>query len=278
MKIENVPGMVVGVIIAILIISVVAIPIIDSLPATSYSYEENEQFSTRLAYETDPTVEIEVLDASTSSFKIDSTTITYNNAFNIMSPDFTVNYNTASRTTSLMTKESNTTLATGDKISVTSGAWTFTPTSGSTQSGQIDWIVYPDDNGDWARYYNMNVKVSADTTIYVAGVNPGVATGLAEGTVNGEFTQLGYTSGSTMTVTLNKTPIEGGLSYNVDATNGVTLGSGSNVGTSNGTIVAPIKYKVEGNSATSTIIDIIPILLVVSVLMGVVALVVNRTS
>ncbi len=278
MKIENVPGMVVGVIIAILIISVVAIPIIDSLPATSYSYEENEQFSTRLAYETNPTVEIEVLDASTSSFKIDSTTITYNSGFNIMSPDFTINYNTGSSTTSILTKDSNTTLATGDKISVTDGAWTFTPTSGSTQSGQIDWIVYPDDNGDWARYYNMNVKVSADSTIYVAGVVVGLGVGLAEGSVNGDFAQLGYSSGITMTVALNKTPIEGGLSYNVDATNGVTITNGSNTGTSNGTIVAPIKYKVEANNATSTIIDIIPILLVVSVLMGVVALVVNRTS
>lgn len=262
--------------VAVILITLVAIPIIDSMPATSYGYAENEQFSTRLAYETNPTVEIEVLDASTSSFKIDSTTITYNNAFNIMSPDFTVNYNTVSRTTSLMTKESNTTLATGDKISVTNGAWTFTPTSGSTQSGQIDWIVYPDDNGDWARYYNVNVKVSADATIYVAGVNPGVATGLAEGKVNGEFTQLGYTSGSTMTVTLNKTPIEGGLSYNVDATNGVTLASGSNTGTSNGTIIAPIKYKIESTDIVTTLIDIIPIILIVAVLLGIATAITSR--
>lgn len=280
MKIENVPGMVVGVIIAILIISVVAIPIIDSLPATSYEYAENEQVTSRLAYETDPTIEIEVLDASTNSLKIDSTTITYNRAFSVMSADFALDLAVSTNAISFLTGQSKTNLATGDKISVTNGAWTFTPTSGSTQSGQIDWIFYPDNNGDWAMFYNINTKISADTTIYVSGSASGV-TGVAEGTVNGKFTQLfAYPSGSTMTVKLNNTPIDGGLSYNADATNVITMvnGSNSSTGTGNGFIFAPIKYKVEVDNATSTIIDIIPILLVVSVLMGVVALVVNRKS
>lgn len=277
MKIENVPGMVVGVIIAILIISVVAIPIIDSLPATSYEYADNEQIAFRVAYETNPTVEIEVLDASNSSLKIDSTTIRYTTPFTILSSDFTINYSSSTTTMSFITGQSSAALATGDKISVTNGAWTFTPTSGSTQSGQIDWIIYPDNNGDWARYYDVNAKVSAGTTIYVAGSSVGI--GVAEGTVDGEFTKLiSYPSGLTMTVTLNKTPIEGGLSYYVDATNGITLVNGSDTGTSNGVIFAPIKYKIEADNATSTIINIIPILLVVSVLMGVVALFVNRTS
>lgn len=280
MKLENIPGMVVGIIVAILIISVVAIPIIDSLPATSYEYADNEQISNRLGYEENPTIEIEVLDASTRSLKIDSTTITYSSAFTILSADFAVGAASSTNALFFFTEQSNTTLATGDKISVTNGAWTFTPTSGSTQSGQIDWIIYPDDNGDWAKYSNINAKVSADSTIYVAGGAAGT-TGVLEGTVNDGFTPLFvYPSGSTMTVTLNKTPIEGGLSYNVDATNGITSvnGSNSNTGTANGIVIAPIKYKIESDNATSTIIDIIPILLVVSVLMGVVALFVNRSS
>ncbi len=280
MKLENIPGMVVGIIVAILIISVVAIPIIDSMPSYSYDYADNEQISDRLAYETDPTIEIEVLDASTRSLKVDSTTITYASSFTIMSADFAIGAATSSTSLFFFTEQSNTTLATGDKISVTNGAWTFTPTSGSTQSGQIDWILYPSENGDWAKYNNINAKVSADTTIYVAGGAAGT-TGVAEGTANDGFTQLFvYPSGSTMTVTLNKTPIEGGLSYNVDAIGGISSvnGSNSNTGTVNGVIFAPIKYKIEADDATSTIIDIIPILLVVSVLMGVVALFINRSS
>lgn len=279
MKIENVPGMVVGVIIAVLMITVVAIPIIDSLPATSYEYADNEQISTRLAYETNPTIEIEVLDVSTRSLKIDSTTITYNDSFAIMSADFGIGANTSPSTLFFFSNEPRVTMATGDKISVTNGAWTYTPTSGSTQSGQIDWILYPNEDGDWARYNNTNVKVSADTTIYVTGTIAGIAAGMAEGTIGGEFTKLFINPiDSTITVTLNKAPIEGGLSYNVDATNGVEMANGSNTGTTNGVIFAPIKYKVETDNATSTIINIIPILLVVSVLMGVVALFVNRTS
>ncbi len=280
MKIENVPGMVVGVIIAVLMITVVAIPIIDSLPATSYEYADNEQISTRLAYETNPTIEIEVIDLSTMSVKIDSTTITYSDAFSITSADFGIGADTSSKILFFFSNEPRVNMATGDRISVTNGDWTYTPTSGSTQSGHIDWIFYPSVDGDWAMYKNINAKVSADSTIYVAGSIAGIAAGTAEGTVGGEFTQLYiYPLDATMTVTLNKTPIEGGLSYNVDAANGVEVVSGSKTGTTYGTIFAPIKYKVEKtDNATSTIIDIIPILLVVSVLMGVVALFVNRTS
>lgn len=278
MKLENIPGMVVGIIVAILIISVVAIPIIDSMPATNYEYADNEQISNRLAYEENPTIEIEVLDASTRSFKINSTTITYPATFTIMSPDFGIGVASSSTTSFLFTEQQKVTLATGDKISVTNGAWTFTPTSGSTQSGQIDWILYPDENGDWARYNATNAKVSADTTFFVVG-GTGSIYGVSEGTATGEFTQLFVNpSGSTMTVNINKTPIEGGLSYNVDTSGSITVSNNSNTSTVSGTVFAPIKYKVEANSTIMTIIDIIPILLVVSVLMGVVALFVNRSS
>lgn len=263
--------------VAVILITLVAIPIIDSMPTTSYGYAENEQFSTRLAYETNPTVEIEVLDVSTRSLKIDSTTITYNDSFAIMSADFGIGASTSPSTLFFFSKEPRVTMATGDKISVTNGAWTYTPTSGSTQSGQIDWILYPNENGDWARYNNTNVKVSADTTIYVTGTIAGIAAGMAGGTVGGEFTQLFINPiGSTITVILNKTPIEGGLSYNVDATNGVEMVNGSNTGTTNGVIFAPIKYKTENTDIVTTLVDIIPIILIVAVLLGIATSITSR--
>lgn len=269
---------IIAAIVAVILITLVAIPIIDSMPATSYEYSENEQITDRLAYETNPTVEIEVLDASTNSLKIDSTTITYNRAFTIMSADFTLDVAVSTNAISFLTGQSKTNLATGDKISVTNGAWTFTPTSGSTQSGQIDWIFYPDNNGDWATFYNINAKVSADTTIYVAGSAAGV-TGVAEGTVNGKFTQLfSYPSGSTMTVELNNVPIDGGLSYNADATGVITMvnGSNSSTGTGNGFLFAPIKYKIESADIVTTLVDIIPIILIVAVLLGIATTITSR--
>lgn len=278
MDIGKIPAMVVGMIIAIIIVTVVAIPILDSLPATNYSYAENEQYSNRLIFAEDPTVEIEIIDASTREVKINDTTITYAGSFTLVSSGFGIGAASSNTNLFLFTPESNTTLATGDKISITNGAWTFTPTSGSTQSGQIDWILYPDENGTWAKFANLNAKVSADSTIYVVGGAAGVS-GCAKGSVNGDFTtEWIYPAGSTMTVTLNKTPIEGGLSYNVDCVGGISNvnGSSSATGTANGYIYAPIKYKIEAQDSISTIIGIIPLLLVVSILMGAVAMVASK--
>lgn len=257
-----------GAIVAVIIICTVAIPIIDSMPSTAYSYAENEQYSNKLAFVESPTLEIELTNASTREMKINDNTITYNGSFTIISSGFGIGAASSNTNLFLISAESNTTLATGDKISITSGAWTFTPTSGSTQSGQIDWILYPDESGTWAKFANLNAKVSADSTIYVAGGAAGTS-GCAKGSVEGDFTtEWIYPTGSTMTITLNKTPIEGGLSYNVDCTNGIssTNGTSSTSGTGTGYVYAPIKYKVESNSIVDTIVDIIPVLLISAVL------------
>ena len=254
-----------GAIVAVIIICTVAIPIIDSMPPTAYKYAENEQYSTRIAFVDNPTIEIELTNANSREMKIGDATITYKSSFNIISQGFGIGAASVGENLYFFTQTGNTLLATGDKISITNGNWTFTPTSGSTQSGQIAWIMYPDETGDWAKF-NSNAKISADSTIFVAG---GAQTsGCAKGSVDGEFTTEWISpAGPTMTITLNKTPIENGLSYNVDCINGVSITNSTSdtSTTSNGFIYAPIKYKIESNTIVDTIVDIIPILLISAV-------------
>lgn len=277
MELSKIPAVIVGMVVAIIIVTVVAIPIIDNLPATNYTYADNENVGIKLAYEESPTVEIILTDASTKTLTIDGTEITYPASMSILSDAFGIGAASAGTNLYFYSGTNLVLMATGDKISVDNGAWTFTPASGSTQTGQIDWILYPDNAGTWSKY-NQNAKISSDTRIYVYGGTAPMV-GVAEGTVNGDFSLcFSNPAGSTMTVTINKVAIEGGLSYNADCINGISATNASTgaTTTSNGSIYAPIQYKVAVDSQIDTIIDIIPLLLVVSILMGAVALIASR--
>lgn len=274
MKIENIPGIAIGVVICLVILSVVAIPIIDSLPANDYTYAENDT-GIKMTYVENPTLTIDIVNVTDGSIniKIGDVTISDSVIYNILSSEFAFGYG-GSKVYLMSSSTANVQLAAGDKIVIDNGSWTFTPVSGSTLTGQIGWILFQDENGDWMRFYQTNAKVSKDSTVIVSGFANNI-NGVLEGNTDGVTSSFVTPAGATMTATLNKTPIEGGLSYYMDCS--LTSVNGSGVSTTvPGILFAPLKYKVESNSAIDTIIDIIPVVLVVSLLMGVASIMISR--
>lgn len=249
--------------IAVILVCLVAIPIIDGMPNYSYAYNDE---GLKVSYIEKPTMTIEVTDASTKDITIDGVHIGDSSIYNITSSGFTFGYSTVP----IFTHPGGTVnMATGDKVTITNGAWTFTPVSGSPLTGEIDWIFIPDENGSWIMSSNA-INISADSKIAVVGFVKFV-TSVFFGDLNELTQQFIVPSGSTMTVNLNKVSIENGLSYTVDCKNGLS-GSNSQTsesGTGTGFVFAPIKYKVESNSIVDTIVDLIPVLLIVSVVIGV---------
>lgn len=251
--------------VAVILISIVAIPIIDGIPV--WEYQENQTNYILTLEKDNPTISMECTNASTREFSINERTVILPGVSGcVISSAFAINIGSgqaffASNNNGLIA------IATGDKIEVVNGNWTWTPVSGDTISGTLDWIVYPDSNGSYGNYVNREVKVSADSDIYIMG-GTGSSTFISSGNVNEQTLNWKTPETASFNVIINKTSIENGLSYSITANFDYTLSSGTS-GNSQGYIIAPIKYKAESTGVTAVLIDLLPVLLVVGVVVGI---------
>lgn len=280
MELSKIPTLVVGLIVAILIVTVVAIPIIDDASKSIYSEFNNPEGLYSISNTADGPVTITTDGTSLYINDIAQTKAISYGSCKMWGLDFCVYVNTDSGSMALSGTYNGTTYNVTKSVKYESGVITVTTGLGNELTFESPFFIYPDDNGDYVEYTvgsSPNVHINNDATIYFGYCGPTYA--LVKADKNG-VEQIGSVIGQTgfdkVTVNFNKIASEDGMSYQLASIPTMTFtNSGTSESSDKNWIVmyAPLKYNAvsEMDGAIKSIIDIIPVILIVSMLIAIVA-------
>ena len=154
--------------------------------------------------------------------------------------------------------------STGDTLTFTGTSWSLTPAAGSSMtavSGTFSWIYYPDSNGTYVKSSGP-VFVDSNAQIVTVGFVSTTKQLVTTGTVSGLTVLYGNASqlGSAIVITSEKT----------DYTNTLTSVMVGNA-TVGQTLIVPVDYTSDIEpSITTSLVGLIPLVLVVALLVGIV--------
>lgn len=289
MDLGKIPALVVGLIISILIVSAVAIPIINESADTVKTAGINTS-NRYVVVDAEDTFKIEST-GTTGSFIINGETqnVTY---FRLLCDTISIylNPNTSEIMYPGMTGVVSFSTTAGNYINFENGNWTL-HTSTLDVTKPYTWLLHSSDTGDYGLYAatsSTSIMVDNDAKIYASQIqstNEGAVARpayIVSGTINDGFSGVyfSYSNGASQTYNLT-------ASAKLNGEKGVVSSDLNNLtvdfnGTSVPAIVvyAPLTYHYVSDMDNSirTIISIIPVLLIVSLLMAIVGTVFVRTQ
>lgn len=307
MELNKIPALVVGLVVAILIVTVVAIPIIDDASSSIKSTENNTNY--RFVSTSDITDTVTVMTKSDNSgWTVNGTEFTAS-GLNIISDGLIINATGAGDANISVFKgdSANTLLYSSIKsIVFENGTWTITKTSDATVTGPYSFVIYPSNDGSigyfWGNKHNVSVNdtyfVKTSSTFYTGDDNSTYSANMILKMVGNSPTFVsGFISYKDSSGTTTNTPMTSSMiksvtgatlsedrkSYsmtNVTIELSYTIGSVTTHTITSNTMFSPISYDYisENDSSIIKIIDIIPILLIVSMLIAIVGTVFIRTQ
>lgn len=289
MELNRIPTLVVGLIVAILIVTVVAIPIIDDASKTIYSTEQNTNAQYSMT-----TGEKLTITGTAPSYTLNGVTLdTYNGYYLIVSDTIFISEGTAQ--TIIIDTENNNRIQTPSEVTFTAenGTWSYTYNS-TTKTGSYTFLFYPNPEGEFGLYTQGGYMSQGDTGYIICptgGSDPNYRPCFIAEIKDKAVTSI--LSDPFILATGNAiTPIDldtSAITLDVDASKDLELSDwyGSNTRVSyNGSsqavinLMLPIHYKIltEDDSAILSIIDVIPILLIVSLLISIVGVAFVRSQ
>lgn len=279
--------------VAVILICLVAIPLVDASSETVKTSMNNVAEKYMMSESTTGEITIEATEtAGTFIINGESKTFTpgeYGDGFwCILTNNLFVRlYSTASWVLFDGLPVSTTNLGTTGKVEINNEGWTVTIPSGSsgagTYTGTYDWICYPNEKGNYGLYrFSGNMYVDNDSTVFAikesASFTNSVMTTPAviwSGSIDGgDNTKIAWNrSGSQITDVSSSTDVyikyaeKGEVSTKIS---GVTVEYGDN-STSISTVIVPIEYHVitENDSTIRTILQLVPVMLIVSLVLGI---------
>lgn len=278
MELNKIPTLVVGLVVAILIVTVVAIPIFDDASKSIYSEYNNPEGTYSISTTNSGPVEITGDGTNIYVNGVKQIKSVKYGSYKIWGQDFCVYINTDSGSNVFdgtynggLHKPVTSMKYENGVITLISGV------SGAEVKLNSSFFIYPDDNGDYAQYSNTtDVHINNDAIVYIGSNGPNYT--LFKMTSSGNE-QIGgvinATTGSTAKLNASIVPSDDGLSYQFASTPSLTY-TNSEGETSSGnwvSIYCPIKYNAvsEMDGAIRTIIDVLPVILIVSMLVAIVA-------
>lgn len=181
----------------------------------------------------------------------------------------------------MLIEGSNKTPANGATLAFNDGIWTYT--NGDTVlTGKYNWLLYPDPNGDYAYFYNTDVWVDRDATVYSYREYQTSTEGeqcpiiYTSGSINDGFTTNAYYSNTAVDATVEFISTETSDYANLG---NLQVTYGSNTPTELGPIIAPWVYHVDNgiSDGMKSIVNIIPLLMIVGIITAVVAAFIRRS-
>lgn len=277
--------------VAVILICLVAIPLVDASTETvktsmnnvSEKYMMSESTIGDITIEATATAGTFIINGESKTFAAGSDSdfwcILTNNLFLRL-------YSTGSYTYFDGLKVGSANLGTTGKVVINSEGWTATIPSGSgagTYTGTYDWICYPNDKGNYGLYrFGSNMFVNNDAIVFAVKENstltedvmtiPGtIWSGSIDG---GDNTKIAWNNKvSPPTDLTSSTNVH--ISYSEKGEistkmSGVTVEYGDN-SASIATIIIPIEYHVitENDSTIRTILQLVPVMLIVSLVLGI---------
>lgn len=284
---------VLSILVAIIVVATVAIPVIEDSSKEIKTTQNNVSERYMMSESTVGEITIEATKtAGTFIINGESKTINagdYADFWCVLTNNLFVRlYSTSSWVTFDGLPVSSTNLGTTGKVVINSEGWTVTVPSGSgagTYTGTYDWICYPNEKGNYGLYrYSVSAAyVDNDATVFAIKESPNVSEGVMtiptviwSGSIDGgDNTKIAWdrTNNQTLDVSSStdvyiKYSEKGEISTKMSS---VTVEYGDNSATIS-TVIIPIEYHVitENDSAMISILQIVPLLLlIVPVMMAV---------
>lgn len=287
MELNKIPTLVVGLVVAILIVTVVAIPIIDDASKDIHSTVQN---TTQKYYATssgDLSEDLTITLESTNKYTINGESYDYINNIVIITDtgDMWViygdNYNLYQKSGNYAQRSL---LVGGSTTFYTDGTYKATTSSGTEYTGTFGNVIYPSKDGDLGYFLNTTAYVddASDVIFFSITASNGAMFAIEYKATGEEVEKIvsPYASGTEVTLT------DAAISYNStdetiadNAINGLTYKVGDTSYTLR-SFIAPLNYKTITNndSAVISIINIIPIVLIVSMLVSIVGMIFVRSN
>lgn len=282
---------VLSILVAVIIVATVAIPIVEDSSKEIRTSQNNVAEKYMMAESTTGEITIEAT-ATTGTFLINGESKTfsegdYSDFYCVLTNNLIVILNS---TTSYVYFEGlsagSMDLRTTGKVTINNDGWTvFSGITSNTYTGTYEWVCYPNDNGNYGLYrFTGNTYVDNDAMVFalkevVSSSTEGTMTNPAviwSGSINGgDNTKYAWNSKTSpptdvtdATETYIKYTEKGEISTKIS---GVVCKYGDNT-TGIATVIIPIEYHVitENDSAMISILQIVPLLLlIVPVMMAV---------
>lgn len=289
MKVQAVAVGLVGLVIAVIFVGLVAVPVVDDATHGTPFEGTNSNFEERFSYVEDPTLTWGRASNASVSLTYKGTTSTISSESNdvlIVTDKFALR---SIATGAQMWDYTNSTytLSANDpdiviSLTITAGSYSLTY-DGTTTTGTVDWALFKDPNGDYGRF-SSGFKATVGQTVIM---------GHLFGTGNGAYNLVEVTDGTVGSYLVDPYTFSGTsivsqtVEYDVDY---AVVGEGQIVGsytgmtmTYNGTdydamrFYAPIDFEstasTESGGINSTLLGIIPMLLIIVAIMIAVRLV-----
>lgn len=259
----------------IILLMAVALPLISTMSENTSDpeYSDNESYDYKMAKSTKLSSAV-TIEKTADAYTLNGTAMTSGQA--VVASSVVVAVTTGVGflyTDGETTTMSQTAWTTGDKLVFNGNAWTYTPaqaSEASAASGTFDWIFYPDSTGEYVKTTSA-VYVDDNSEVVTYGLLSTTKQCVTTGTVSGLSVLYGNGVSSSTAVTIT--------SEETDYTN--TL---SSVKVGNGTVtqnmIVPLEYTSDMTpTLTTSIVEIIPVVLVVALLIGIIAAVlIKRTE
>lgn len=274
--------------VAVILICLVAIPLIDTQTDTIRSSDNN--VGMRYSLSEDESVKIEFVSSGNFIVNGEPVTITvdgneYGRSYCILSDSIgilcannsgKINWpgNTSSANTNFKTA--------GDYIEWSNGTWTMS-IQGSTTTGTYTWLLVPDEKGDFGfwRSYSKGVWIDHDAPIFFYTDTETVSNGsvtspavIGKASLSGDISFKAFGGdGSTAQDLTSSTTMKINLKESGDLADQITNLTATYNGTSTVVtqFIAPIEYHYlnENEKTIKTVLSLIPVLLIVSLVVGI---------
>lgn len=269
MDISRMTTAIVAIVVMVIVVVTVAVPIISSLDsATGENTGETARYDVGGSH---------TIAVGSDGVTIDGDTIANPSAttYIVIADTLNVSMSTAGAltlTTVSGTTYATTTIASGGSLSLANGTASYTTTSGGAATTYDYTKAYVfDENGKYGSYSGA-IKALPSTTV-TAWVASSTQMGFAD-IKGGELVKAtAYTISSTTATAQTVTAVTSGYTENDDGSVGYTAPmtltySGGTISAT--TVLAPVSYGLAGQESISSIIAIIPVIMVVGILLAVV--------
>lgn len=308
MDLGKIPTLVVGLVVAILIVTVVAIPIIDDASKEIRSTENNTNYRFMATSDITDVVTIQ-MKSDNSGWLVNGKEFT-TQGLNVISDGLILNVTgVGDANVHIFTGENaNTELYSSiGSVVFDNGTWTLTKTNDTVITGTYTFVLYPVNDGPmgyfWGNNHNVSVKdtyylriteltfytgddgskYSATAVIKMIGNNASLVKGFIKITdSSGSISHVPMTSNMIRSAS-GATLSDDGRSYTVQSINldvAYNAGNVSQHTITTNTMFSPVSYDYlsESDKSIISIIDVIPILLIVSMLVAIVGTVFVRNN
>lgn len=277
--------------VAVILICLVAIPLVDASTETVKTSMNNVAERYMMAQSTTGDITIEATESATT-FIINGKSITfesgnYSDFYAIITNNLFIRLNVNGAFVYFDGWGSGgTTLGTDGKIEINSSGWTVNLPSGTapgTYSKSYDWICYPNENGNYGVYrFTGNYYVDNDATVFSVKESNTLSNGVMtlpsaiwSGSIDGGTESLYAWNSTTTPPTDVSSTTEISMEYTEKGeistkVNRIVMKYGENsVGIA--TAIIPIEYHVitENDSTIRTILQLVPVMLIVSLVLGI---------